>query len=100
MKNYSIEEFVELIDVGTAKKIYKSVEEGLTEINDEIVEEFENGNEIIKVIIQVDEQIIIVNVKLALEEEEISATPHSVTILSMDEWLDYLLTNSDDVQIK
>ena len=100
MENYSIEEFVELIDAKTANKIYKSVEEGLTEINDDIVEEFENGNEIIKVIIQVDEQIIIVNVKLTLEEEEISATPHSVTILSMDEWLDYLLTNSDDVQIK
>ncbi len=100
MENYSIEEFVELIDAKTANKIYKSVEEGLTEINDDIVEEFENGNEIIKVIIQVDEQIIIVNVKLTLEEEEISATPHSVSILSMDEWLDYLLTNSDDVQIK
>ncbi len=100
MESYSIAEFVELIDTKTARKIYKKVEKGLSEINDDIVEEFENGKEIIKVIIQVDEQILIVNIKLTLEDEEISATPHSVDALSMDEWLDYLITNGDDVKIK
>ena len=99
MENYSIQEFVELIDKKTARKIYKSVEEGLSEINDDIVEEFENGKEELNVIIQMGEQILIVNVKLTLEEEEISATPHSVSILSMDEWLDYLLQHND-VKIK
>jgi len=99
MESYSIKEFVNLIDKKTARKIYKSVEEGLSEINDDIVDGFEKGEEELNIIIQVDEQILIVNVKLTLEEDEISATPHSVNILSMDEWLDYLLQHND-VKIK
>jgi len=100
MENYTIGDFVDLIDVKTARQLYKSIKRGIAEINDAIVEEFENGKEIIKVFIQVGERIVIVNVKLSLEEDEISATPDTVYVLSMDEWLDYMLTNSKGLKIK
>jgi len=100
MENYTIGDFLELIDIKTARLLYKSVKRGLAEINDAIVDEFENGNEIIKVIVQLSERIVIVNIKLTEDAEEISATPHTVNVLSMDEWLDYMLTNSKDLRIK